>query len=96
MVIAFTGMGATVRTQRLKVFVAFGLSAGYISGLIAFFLLPLAHRDWKGVVSIKDITPQFFISPMITLSWLIGVFASLIAWLLIRNMVDNHPTTTSQ
>lgn len=96
MVIAFIGMGAIVRTQRLKVFIIFGVSAGYISGLIAFFLLPLAHRDWKGVLSVKDITPQFFISPIITLSWLVGVLASLIAWLLIRNMVDNHPTIKPQ
>jgi len=88
MALLFAIFGSCIRKMRFRTFAVFGIIAGYVAGLSAFFLLPWQHTPMHSLLSFKDITFDFFISPVITLSWVLGLMASTTAWLWIRNMVD--------
>jgi hypothetical protein len=52
---------------------------GYASGLAAFFLLPLGRGvGLRRILTAKDISPDFFLSPCITFSWLVGFYFVLL------------------
>lgn len=93
MVFAFVIFGACVRQIRFRNFMLFGICAGYISGLVAFFFLPWSHRPLAKIFSLHDLSINFFWSPIITLSWLVGFLAAVTAWFWMRNMVDSQPSS---
>ena len=52
---------------------------GYASGLTAFLLLPLGRGSGLGrILTTKDISLVFFLSPCITFSWLVGFYFALL------------------
>jgi len=52
---------------------------GYLSGLIAFFLIPLQTGAGLGkLLDIRDISYIFFLSPVLTFAWLIGFYFVLL------------------
>lgn len=65
----------TVRTGRA---LFFGAIAGYIAGLITFFFSPLFNRwDFHRVFVVWDLGLCFFLSPIVALSWLAGIYFAL-------------------
>jgi hypothetical protein len=56
---------------------------GYLSGLVAFFLLPLGRGEkLSRILTTRDLSSEFFWSPCVTFSWLVGFyFLLLIAFL---------------
>jgi hypothetical protein len=56
---------------------------GYVSGLLAFFLLPISRQGgYRQIFTLNDIGFAFFISPLISLSWLVAFLFGLLIVLL--------------
>jgi hypothetical protein len=55
-----------------------GSAAGYLAGLFAFFFMPLFRGDAESTFRTKDLGGMFFISPLITLSWVVGLLLGVI------------------
>jgi hypothetical protein len=59
------------------------ISLAYISGLIAFFFLP-TQISLQQLLSLRGIDGTFFMSPLVSLSWLYGFAASAAVWIASR------------
>ncbi len=56
-----------------------GASAGYTAGLFAFFFLPwLNSWNFHRVLQLHDLSIAFFLSPLIAMSWLVGLLMALV------------------
>jgi hypothetical protein len=52
---------------------------GYASGLVSSFLLPLGRgAGMARVFTVWDISGDFFLSPLVTFSWLVGFYFALL------------------
>jgi hypothetical protein len=70
------------RPVRMGLMLAAGPVVGYVSALLGFFLLPLNRGETLArVLTVKDLSSDFFLSPAISFSWFVGfIFFLLIAF----------------
>lgn len=58
-----------------------GLIGGYLCGLLAFVLLPIyGSQPAQRIFTTRDLSDVLFLSPLMTLSWAIGMIAAWIMW----------------
>lgn len=74
--IAFPPRAGTISVARALLW---GALSGYVAALLAFFWLPLLQdRSLHRVLTFKDLSDMFFLSPLIVMSWMVGVYFGLI------------------
>jgi hypothetical protein len=64
---------------------------GYLSSLVAFFFLP-SQMPFRQIFSFRGINGIFFLSPLISLSWVYGLSVSFAIWIATRRNYFLHTT----
>jgi hypothetical protein len=81
LVLAICFSGLLGRSVKFLAYALCGVLGGYVAGLIAFFCLPMMpNQPPQAVFTVNDLGSSFFVSPLVTLTWLQGVISFSFLW----------------